>query len=236
MWIAGSPRGTVAELHATELPFDARRVHLMDAIGPTIVLGSAQPEAVVDVAAASASGWEITRRRSGGGLVALDPDQVMWVDLTIPIDDPLWDTDVHRAFRWVGEVWADALRDVGLSVEVAPLGSAEDRDLGRVVCFAGVGSGEVLLDGRKLVGISQRRTRGGARFQCLVHRRWQPERWWPLVRPGAVGAPSHPAGESTGLWCERLEGRLRDGVAVVDHIGVDPATLLERLVERLPRR
>ena len=126
-------------MHATELPFDARRVHLMDAIGPTIVLGSAQPEAVVDVAAASASGWEITRRRSGGGLVALDPDQVMWVDLTIPVDDPLWDTDVHRAFRWVGEVWADALRDVGLSVEVAPLGSAEDRDLGRVVCFAGVG-------------------------------------------------------------------------------------------------
>ena len=27
---------------------------------------------------------------------------------------------------------------------------------------------------RKLVGISQRRTREGARFQCIVHRTWDP--------------------------------------------------------------
>ena len=38
-----------------------------------------------------------------------------------------------------------------------------------LVCFAGVGPGEVLAGGRKLVGISQRRTRAGARFQCAVH-------------------------------------------------------------------
>ncbi len=43
------------------------------------------------------------------------------------------------------------------------------------MCFAGVGPGEVLLGRRKLVGISQRRTRGGARFQCMVHVRWTPD-------------------------------------------------------------
>ena len=43
-----------------------------------------------------------------------------------------------------------------------------------LVCFAGLGPGEVTLGGAKLVGISQRRTRAGARFQCAVHRRWDP--------------------------------------------------------------
>ena len=37
--------------------------------------------------------------------------------------------------------------------------------------------GEVVApDGAKLVGISQRRTRVAARFQCAVHRRWDPAR------------------------------------------------------------
>ena len=44
----------------------------------------------------------------------------------------------------------------------------------RKVCFGGLGPGEVTVDGHKLVGISQRRTRDGARFQCVVHRRWDP--------------------------------------------------------------
>ena len=43
-----------------------------------------------------------------------------------------------------------------------------------LVCFAGLGPGEVLRDGDKLVGISQRRSRAGARFQCAVHIRWSP--------------------------------------------------------------
>jgi lipoate-protein ligase A len=42
------------------------------------------------------------------------------------------------------------------------------------VCFAGTGPGEVTLDGRKVVGISQRRTRQGALFQCAVIVSWDP--------------------------------------------------------------
>lgn len=45
---------------------------------------------------------------------------------------------------------------------------------GRLVCFGAVGPGEVSVAGRKVVGISQRRTRGGARFQCLVLDGWDP--------------------------------------------------------------
>ena len=46
--------------------------------------------------------------------------------------------------------------------------------LGGTVCFAGRGPGEVLVGDAKVVGISQRRTRAGARFQCAVPVRWDP--------------------------------------------------------------
>ena len=44
---------------------------------------------------------------------------------------------------------------------------------GGFVCFEGRGAGEVLVGEKKLVGISQRRTRAGSRFQCVWYRRWQ---------------------------------------------------------------
>ena len=39
----------------------------------------------------------------------------------------------------------------------------------RLVCFDGLGAGEVTVGGRKAVGISQRRTRGWARLQSSIH-------------------------------------------------------------------
>jgi lipoate-protein ligase A len=42
------------------------------------------------------------------------------------------------------------------------------------VCFAGVGPGEVLIGSRKVVGISQRRTRGAALFQTAALLTWDP--------------------------------------------------------------
>jgi hypothetical protein len=59
----------------------------------------------------------------------------------------------------------------------------------RHVCFAGIGPGEVLDGQAKLVGVSQRRTRRHARFQCALHRRWQPELIAGLFRrPGPSAA------------------------------------------------
>ncbi|MGI9614504.1 MAG: hypothetical protein ACR2QO_16460, partial [Acidimicrobiales bacterium] len=44
------------------------------------------------------------------------------------------------------------------------------------LCFAGLGRGEVVNDqGAKVSGVSQRRTRGAARFQVAFLRRWDPE-------------------------------------------------------------
>jgi lipoate-protein ligase A len=140
---------------------------------PALVLGSTQPESDVDPVAARAAGTEVARRRSGGGAVLLVPGRATWVDVTIARADPLWHDDVAVAFHWVGRAWAAAVGRLGIeaTVHVGPL---VETSWSRRVCFAGIGAGEVVVGGRKLVGISQRRTRDGARFQCVVLRSWDP--------------------------------------------------------------
>ena len=53
-----------------------------------------------------------------------------------------------------------------------------------------MGPGEVERDGRKVVGISQRRTRAGARFQCVAYREWRPDRLLALLDRDGVGEPA----------------------------------------------
>lgn len=153
---------------------------------PTLVLGSAQRLADLDERVVGALGLEVVGRRSGGGAVLVLPGEAVWLDLVIPDDDPLWSHDVARAMIWVGQLWQSTLRDVGVPTTVHA-GALVAGDWGRRVCFASVGSGEVLAGAGKVVGISQRRTRRWARFQTMCHLVWRPE----LV--AAVMAAPRPA-------------------------------------------
>jgi lipoate-protein ligase A len=139
---------------------------------PALVLGSAQPSSIVDPDAATAAGVEVCRRASGGGAVLLAPDDVLWCDLVVPPGDPRWDDDVVRAAAWVGDACVEALASLGVGPLHRHVGGLVARPWSDLVCFAGVGPGEVLLGGGKVVGISQRRTRRGARFQIGILRRW----------------------------------------------------------------
>ena len=143
---------------------------------PTLVLGSAQPATTVDAPAAAAAGVEVVRRASGGGAVLLDPRDVVWADLVIPPGHPRWDDDVIAAARWVGDAWVEALVALGLPADTLAChhGGLVRSRWSDSICFAGLGPGEVRVAGRKVVGISQRRTRAGVRFQIAVLRRWDP--------------------------------------------------------------
>lgn len=98
------------------------------------------------------------------------PGQVLWVDVLVPVNDPLWLADVSRAGWWLGACWAEALADVGIPGARAWQGAMVRSPWSSMVCFAGLGPGEVVVGeaGSKVVGISQRRTRVGALFQCAV--------------------------------------------------------------------
>jgi lipoate-protein ligase A len=180
--------GSAADFHARDLP-DTAAVWQFDIERPAIVLGSRQSAAVLDTDACRERGVEIVRRRSGGGVVLLVPGATEWIDVVVPAGDRHWDDDVGRSMVRLGERWVDALRDVvdgELTVHRGPMVRSAWSEL---VCFAGLAPGEVLLDGVKLVGISQRRTRRAARFQCAVTRRLDHELLVELLAAAPLATP-----------------------------------------------
>ena len=163
---------------------------------PTLVLGSTQGRFVLGSAARTGSYEELradvepqsnggpasgegnlTRRASGGGAVLVSPGAQVWIEVFLPRGHPLWRDDVVLSGLWIGEAWADAFRSLG-SPETALVhrGRLSGGSWSKVVCFAGLGPGEVTVGGRKVVGIAQRRDRGGARFQTTSPLVWDPVR------------------------------------------------------------
>jgi lipoate-protein ligase A len=212
-WTLQHSHGDAGAFHAID-PAPARTATFHAVDRPTLVLGSAQSEAEVDARVASTIGVDVVRRRSGGGAVLLMPDEFVWLDLVIPLDDPLWDVDVARAMVWVGELWQRVLGDLGMDVAVHREAMVR-ADWSRSVCWAGTGTGEVVAERGKAVGISQRRTRELARFQTMCHLRWRPE----LV--AALVAPPRPTPATVAPWA-----------AVTT---MDPVELQGALTAALPR-
>jgi lipoate-protein ligase A len=182
-WTVEVHDGSAAELHGRAVDEPAgRAVWWLAPSRPALVLGSSQHPDVADERALERSGTELVRRRSGGGVVLLVPGEVSWVDVVLPAGDPLWDDDVGRASHWLGAVWARVAATFGVDAQVHR-GPMVRTPWSRLVCFAGLGPGEVQVGERKLVGVSQRRTRSWARFQCAVYRRWDPAALVELLRP-----------------------------------------------------
>ncbi len=165
-WDVASSTGTAADLHNRPIPDSCERLVWSHRVNePALVIGSTQPSS--DLHPTRCHAIEVTRRRSGGGAVLVRPPDI-WIDVLIDRRDELWDDDVGRAFHWLGGVWQRAFRSLGTRSTLHQ-GALRNRDAGRTVCFAGLGPGELLDErGVKLLGLSQRRTRNVARFQCLV--------------------------------------------------------------------
>ena len=161
-------------------PAGERSIVVYDVTRPTLVLGSSQKDDAVDWERARERGVDVVRRRSGGSAVLVEPGSALWVDVTIPPDDRWWDDDVGRAFHWLGAVWAEVLIGAGVLASWHD-GAMQRTEWSPWVCFAGLGPGEVTVGGRKVVGLSQRRTREGALFQCCAALHWEPERLLDLL-------------------------------------------------------
>jgi lipoate-protein ligase A len=199
---------------------------------PTLVLGSTQPSDLVAPDAMRERSVEVVRRRGGGGAVYLEPGGQLWVDAWIPRDDVLWSHDVSVAAEWVGQWWIEALAAVGVDVGVGVAdglsvhtGRSVPGALGDLVCFAGRGPGEVFVDGRKVVGLSQWRSREGALFSSCAYLHWDPAALLDLL-------------SLDGEARSELAGELRDvavGVGGLSPSMPELAGLRQRLVDAFPR-
>ena len=196
--------GTVAELHGDD-PFTGSD-HVTPAVWwcrPTddaVVLGSRQGVHLLDEPACARAGLSIVRRRSGGGVVVMRRSSLVWVDVIVP--PGFAPDDVRGSMVWIGEIWRDVLAsrtDRALVVHRGGLSCSEWSDL---VGFSGVGPGEVLVDGAKLVGLSQRRTRLGIRIQGLVYSSSVAREYRPLF--GGDVPATDPPGQA---WLPDLDGR-----------------------------
>ena len=157
---------------------------------PTVVLGSTQRPEVVDAVRATEEGVAVVRRRGGGGAVLLRPGDHLWVEAWIPRDDPLWEADVAVAAEWVGAWWSDALGTSGAVDRVVHRGRAVPGPHGALVCFSGRGPGEVFRAERKVMGISQWRSREGSLFHTCAYAHWDPD---PLIDLLDVDPPTREA-------------------------------------------
>jgi hypothetical protein len=160
--------------------------------------------------------------------VVVQREACAWVDVVVP--HGFAPDDIRGAMVWIGEHWLAALRsllsfsDVGDQRDVPQLdvhqldvhrGGMLDTAWSEFVCFAGIGPGEVLLGGRKLVGLSQRRTRHGLRLQGLAYRS-------PM----------------TAAITDLLVGELPDGLPAEPALapGLEPQLLADTLAARLSAR
>ena len=100
----------------------------------------------------------------------------LMLDVALPAGDPRAGDDLAESYRWLAEELLAQLAAAGARGlrAVAPRElagrSTADRAAARHACFAGLGPYEIVdAGGRKLVGLAQRRRRGGMPLQAATH-------------------------------------------------------------------
>jgi lipoate---protein ligase len=195
---------------------------------PTVVLGSTQPAETVNGQHAAESGISVVQRRGGGGAVLLQPGDHLWLEAWIPRGDPLWNADVGNATAWVGQWWTSSLGALGVGDLTVHRDRAVAGPLGSLVCFSGRGPGEVFQGGRKVMGISQWRSREGSLFHTCVYTHWDPS---PLIDLLVDLLPAEPPTREAVV---RSLNRSAIGVSDLEPVGVELDALSEVLLASFP--
>lgn len=220
LWSLERYSADASTLHELPLPdLATRRIWWLEPTVPALVLGSTQREATLP---AGGTGMvSVCRRRSGGGAVLLVPGDVLWVDVLLPREDPLWQDDIGRSTWWLGDLWARALEALGFGTLEVWRGGLVRTQWSSAACFAGLGPGEVSISGRKVIGISQRRTRTQARFQCAVLLHYDSEALGGLL---GLSSEGRAAVASTAVGLRDLGAVRESGCGM---LGANTATPLE---------
>lgn len=148
-------------------PLTAPRWRVWPFDRPAIVLGCAQRKYLEDTRTRWPADWPLLQRPSGGGAVLTGPWMV-GCSVALPLTHPWVQGRLPDSYRALGQLYVEVLAEWGMDVyalpaeEVAPANAR----LGPTVdwaCYGSLAPWEVIdrAQGRKLVGLAQRRQRGG---------------------------------------------------------------------------
>ena len=105
---------------------------------------------------------DLVRRWTGGGIVFHGAD--LTYSIVIPANDPVFDESSIAIYERIHRALAHALKGIGKHAELVGSARCADRTPQRGVpnnCFANPVRADVMMDGRKIAGAAQRRTRLG---------------------------------------------------------------------------
>lgn len=156
-----------------------------------LVLGFAQKPAILNPVTLAAQKLPIYHRRAGGTAVLVGPD-LLSLDVVLPAGHPLILPDIVESYHWLGMVWLETLRYLGVETRlVSPQEAHAQRDLLkqqlmqecesilRRACYGSLSPYEVVAGQRKVVGLDMIRRRAGSLLQAGLLLHWETE---PMVK------------------------------------------------------
>lgn len=167
-WTIEYVNGNAQDLiqQSLEIP-SSRVVRICKVQRPSVILGSTQKTLDLQPCAYGFD-IDIVTRRSGGGAVWVCPDNYVWIDIFLPRGDLLISNEISTSFFWLGTVLVQVLTKVGLKQVQMHKGRFVKTPWSSAICFSSKSPGEIFLGDKKVVGISQRRTREGVLFQVGI--------------------------------------------------------------------
>lgn len=173
---------------------------------PAVVLGGAQKSSPDMCQRSRQSGIDLLKRRAGGGAVLVGP-WMLSMSLVVPPGHPLASMGLHASYEWLGGVHAAALQSIGIASQVLRSDDIARREPDNALswaCYGGFSVGEIVVDGRKLVGLAQLRSKRGVLFVSGAHL-YSPD-WGVLCE--VFGRPSDAGKlEKRNTSCEGELGR-----------------------------
>lgn len=211
---------------------------------PVVIIGVSQSVEDLDLDACRVRGYRVLRRLSGGTAVYHDATEIS-IDLVVPLGTWFSPSDITKSYARFGRVIVEALARVGAAVR--PVSVAEARravvppDL-QPACFGGLAPHELVVGGRKVVGLSQIRRRGAVAVQAAIYTRFpygelaavlraanaDTEQWQTALRRHAAGLdevvgravnPHEVTAALRAAFNDALDGALCDGVLTDEEAG-----------------
>ncbi|HLI09483.1 MAG TPA: hypothetical protein VKV40_23175 [Ktedonobacteraceae bacterium] len=166
---------------------DPATLYWSQAERPGLVLGFSQKHSVLNAQALEAYRLPIYHRKAGGTAVLVG-SHLLSLDVILPAGHPLILPDIVESYRWFGEAWAAALRELGIETRSVPVAEAHEQRallkrpetaqreaILRRACYGSLSPYEVVAGQgqRKVVGLDMVRRRTGSLLQAGVLLQWE---------------------------------------------------------------